>query len=217
MFKNIFLFLLLVIVWTIAGTYSGKDSSPQHSVDRLVEAIKQRNILTVRKYTDINLIISGLVDDLLDKTVADYQPKSDLEAVGKAIGIGMLDTLKPSIIASGKESVVNLIEKGVFEPKTTRKESQAISLAETWSRTEGIFKNYRGIEYTRKEGSSAFVGLKLYHHQYDESFTLELEMVDMDGYWKAVKLVNFLELHNRLIELQKAKAAKEKPASAGSS
>lgn len=61
-------------------------------------------------------------------------------------------------------------------------------------------KGFKGIDYIKIEGATAFVGFKFHSDKLDRDIVIEIKMEDAGGYWRVTELSNLNDLINTYIE-----------------
>ncbi len=61
-------------------------------------------------------------------------------------------------------------------------------------------KGFKGIDYIKIEGATAFVGFKFHSDKLERDIVIEIKMEDAGGYWRVTELSNLNDLINTYIE-----------------
>lgn len=186
--------------------------SPQYSLWMAAKAIKQHDITTFEKYTDVDGLSSRLIDQIMEQaTQNNSSPKNRWEQVGEALAKGFVGMIKPRMVESAKEQIERYIENGEFENSSTASEEKSpstVPLKEVYSKIAGEKDGFRGIQYIKKDGKIASVGLGFYREDYDKMLVLDLKMRDKGGYWQIAEISNFTDLIRQANELESGRAKK---------
>jgi hypothetical protein len=185
--------------------------SPQYSFWMAAKAAKQHDITTFERYADVDGITSRLIDEIMAQTTKNSSsPKGRWEQVGEALAKGFVGMIKPRMVESAKEQIERWIEKGEFENTNTAPERQSptMPLKDVYGKIAGEKDGFRGIQYVKKDGKIAYVGLGFYRQDYDKMLVLDLKMRDKGGYWQIAEISNFPDLIRQVNELEVARIKK---------
>ena len=61
-------------------------------------------------------------------------------------------------------------------------------------------KGFKGIDYLKIEGATAFVGFKFHSDKLDRDIVIEIKMEDAGGFWRVTELSNLNDLINTYLE-----------------
>lgn len=61
-------------------------------------------------------------------------------------------------------------------------------------------KGFKGIDYLKIEGATAFVGFKFHSDKLERDIVIEIKMEDAGGYWRVTELSNLNDLINTYLE-----------------
>ncbi|MDU2064666.1 MAG: DUF4163 domain-containing protein [Sporomusaceae bacterium] len=208
--QQIMLAVCMIIGITIAsGYYFYWMRTPEYSLKLIQESLKNHDLDQFKKHVDIDSLLSQTIDDVLEEA---GKNKNDNDVFMS----GLAQLVKPNIIAVVKEKVFYFVENGNDRKKEASKSQAGSSLSNkdkkdafTNQTVDKIFDyqslEFQGIDYTRKEGKVATVGLGLKYKQSAEKITLEIKMRELqDGTWQVMELVN---LRDVLKQIDKAKYA----------
>jgi hypothetical protein len=111
-----------------------------------------------------------------------------------------------------KDGIKRYVETGKFEadeqtkpgqPGSNTNKSEKVSSKEMRDKAGLANTNFRGFAYTKKDGKTAIVGVKLWEEQVGQEFILDLRMRELDdGTWQLAEIAN---LPSYLAKLDKAK------------
>ena len=177
------LLLALALVACLIG-YAAYRHSIRFSLYQAYKAYKKHDITTFEKYVDLDGLLSNLIDDLTNIQGTDDSWLNDIID-------GLVSVVKPQILPSIKQDVINLIEQGTHEQQASSVDGQ--NLFNTLINRYLPHKNkklFRGISYTIRDGKIAYVGLLLFHPRYDTTLTLEVKMRNKGSYWQIASITN---------------------------
>lgn len=84
-----------------------------------------------------------------------------------------------------------------------------VSLNGLWNKVVSDSSQFKGVNYTREEGETAFVGLEFTQPRYDTTFVLEVKMQNQGDYWQATEITNTGDIFKGVARLQKQKLQKQ--------
>jgi len=141
---------------------------------------------------------------MLETATEQEKPKDKWEQLGESIGKGLVALLKPQLSKIAKQQIAKFVETGTLkeERKKTESSEPDFSLSDIWNKAGGEKAGFQGIEYIKKEGKIAYVGLKFFQKKYNTDLILDLKMRDRGGYWQIAELSNFADYIKRMDELE---------------
>ena len=104
-----------------------------------------------------------------------------------------------------REQAIRLVETGSFgvsDEATPEGDHESVSLESVFEQTGANESSFRGIEYIKKQGKIALVGLGFRNDRLDTDLVLELKLRDMDGYWQLAEFANLTELLQKIESLE---------------
>jgi hypothetical protein len=195
--------IVLVVIGSLGFWYW--TTSPEYSIEQVKEAVKHHDLVSFKKYVDLDSVASGMVDDLL---AAPMRSALGPGLFGQWLVAGIVGVFKAPLVNGVKEDLSHFVTTG----QLIRPADQVGSgLAERRSRFSlgtldtrlGFRKHaFRRIEYSSKDGKIATLGLRFHNQVYNQDLILEVKMEDCGGYWRLVELSNFPKFTGKLIELE---------------
>jgi len=204
------LVIAFFIILFAGGVYYWQfTKSPKYSLLQAKKAFEQHDLVSFEKYVDVEGIANSLIDQMLEIATEQEKPKDEWEQLGESIVKGLVTLLKPQLSKLAKQQITKLVETGKLEEEhqKTKSEEPNFSLSDIWNKAGGKkagFQGikYQGIEYIKKEGKVAYVGLKFFYKEYNTELILDLKMRDKGGYWQVAELSNFADYMKKLDELE---------------
>ena len=201
--KSVGVILLGIII--IGGTiaYWQWTKSPKYSLNQIINSVEDRDVTTFQKHVDVNSVASRLVDDLSGQIFS--ESNDELGEFGSAMGEGLMQLIKPRLVALIEEQTLRYVERGTLWDSDFELESDGDQDLQVDNVTDGIGleqENYQDVDYVRKDGKTAYVGLKFQHGEFDESITLEIMMRDLGGYWQVAELSNMKDIIEKINRLE---------------
>ncbi len=138
------------------------------------------------------------------------KPETAAERLGTMLGEGIVRLVKPRLIAEAQAWLARWVEDVDFSRPSkgaTPKSEEDALLQRMHDKLQVDRAAFKGIEYTRREGNIALVGLTLHNATYKSDFTLELKLRRAGHYWQLAEVSNLkslLETFQRLEEKQNA-------------
>jgi len=200
--------LAAVLLAGAAFAYWHWTRTPTYSLRQMQKALETHDVAKFEKYVDVKCVSSRLIDDMMIEALKESQSQSGAEALGTALGAGLVQLMKPRLVGAVHEQFIRLVERGSFRSSTpatsesASEESSLRSMSEQIGADDGSFK---GIEYIKKQGKIALVGLEFRNAELDADLVLELKLRDMGGYWQLVEFANLTELLQKTKGLQEVK------------
>ena len=201
--KSVGVILLGIII--IGGTiaYWQWTKTPKYSLNQIINSVEDRDVTTFQKHVDVNSVASRLVDDLSGQIFS--ESNDELGEFGSAMGEGLMQLIKPRLVALIEEQTLRYVERGSLWDSDFELESDGDQDLQVDNVTDGIGleqENYQDVDYVRKDGKTAYVGLKFQHGEFDESITLEIMMRDLGGYWQVAELSNMKDIIEKINRLE---------------
>ncbi|HMM22959.1 MAG TPA: DUF3298 and DUF4163 domain-containing protein [Selenomonadales bacterium] len=182
-------------------------NTPEYSLQVIAKAIRTHDLATFEKYVDMDSLISRAIDQTIDAVTNNTEDQNpNIQNMFR----GFAQMVKPMLIANAKEEIKSYIEKGNFDSGQTKPQDKTqkigpdINIGEKYINPGGDTPQFKGIDYTKKDGKIAVVGLKLYYPKFESDVILEIKMRERDGYWQATEISN---LKDFLTNIEKAKHA----------
>jgi len=202
MTKYVVTALAVVVVWYVASFgFRQYTSSPEYSLWKVVEAIGRHDLDTFRLYVDTDMLLASLTDEIIEESLKEYRPDTELEEMGVKIGRVFL---KPQIVDAGNKMVEEFVLTGKvridrLEQKDTGPRS--ISLSDVWNKSGGDKNFFKDVAYVKKDGDTAHMGLNFLNSKYKTSFVLDIVMTKKEGYWRITKLGNATDIYRKFKKL----------------
>jgi hypothetical protein len=183
--------------------------TPTHSFHQILDALETHDVTQFEQYVDIESVSSRLVDDVMSMALAEDQQKSEAEELGSAFAAGLLQMMKPSLVALIHEQVTRLVENGNFGSVSGQTESDAtdVDLGDMAENIGAGADSFQGITYVKKSGKIAHVGLTFSNSELESDIVLELMMRDVGKHWQLAEFSNLVSLLEAISQLEAEKLA----------
>lgn len=198
--------LILIVVVLIGGYtyYRNLVTSPKYSLLQAHEAMQDHDMAAFEKYVNIESITTDLVNDM-------SQQKSLISLLnpGSLVLKQAIQFMKPQLASVARKEVQKYVETGSFAKDTSREKKVDVSLNGLWNKVVSDSSQFKGVQYTREEGETAFVGLEFTQPRYDTTFVLEVKMQNQGDYWQATEITNTSDIFKGVARLQKQQLQKK--------
>jgi len=198
--------LILVVVAAIGGYtyYRNLVTSPKYSLLQAHEAMQDHDMAAFEKYVDVESISTNLINDM-------SQQKSLISMLnpGSMVLKQAIQFMKPQLASVARKEVQKYVETGSFAKDPAREKKVDISLNGLWNKVVSDSSQFKGVNYTREEGETAFVGLEFTQPRYDTTFVLEVKMQNKGDYWQATEITNTSDIFKGVARRQKQKLQKK--------
>jgi hypothetical protein len=194
----------LVLLAIVAGLgYWYWTTTPEFAVQQVRNAVREHDLKKFKQYADTESVASNLVDDLLTKPM---QQALGPGVFGQVIVGGIVGMFKPVFVKGVEKQLIHFVETGELRDQTADGSAdddvQGISLGKLDGRFGFRKHAFRSIEYDKRDGKVATVGVKLHNEVYNKDLVLDLKLHDEGGYWQVVELSNFPEFVGKIMEYE---------------
>ena len=205
--KPIFAIVLVVLVVVGAGFYWHWTRSVDYALVEIRAATQDRDLATFQKYVDVEGVCTRLGDDFSGVVTKQQQPASSgAAALGQALGAGLIEMIKPHIVEACQTGIERAVEGGGFENLASDDSSKdesapQVSISNVSNSIGATPATFSGVEYKRREGKTALVGLRFVDTNTDSEPTIvELKFRNLGNYWQLAEVSNFSDLFRRVQE-----------------
>lgn len=165
--------VVLIAALVFLGVASYVRHTPQYSLYKFSQALKQHDADTAFRYLDVDQVVDNLVQNTVHQMEAEKSP-SLTDQIGNEIAKSLISLVLPSF----KEAARSEIRAAIQEPAKTGK-----------SGNRGVFKVFAGSGAwhdfsVERQGKIALVTKKS-----DKDFSAKLAQEE-DGHWKIVQLTS---------------------------
>ena len=205
--RKVYVVACVIAVMLISGiSYWYWTNTPQYSLRFVPKAFEEHDLTMFEKYVDMDSLISRAVDQVMDATTNDSKDTTNPEMQNMVRGIAQM--FKPMLATAAKEQIKTYIEKGNFDSvanKAGKKQSTGpeIDVGDKFFKRGGGDIQYKGVDYSKKDGKIAVVGLKLYYPKLESEVILEIKMRERDGYWQIMEINNLSDFIKKMDQLEK--------------
>ncbi|MBA4741668.1 MAG: DUF2939 domain-containing protein [Azoarcus sp.] len=178
--------------------YQHYTTTPTYSLVQIKHAIDRRDVARFEYHVDVDSIVSRAVDEAMahELTGANGTGPDAGEEFGRALGYGLVEMLKPTLVAAAKQELRKSIESG--EMQFAGMNGETASLAEMHLAAAlqnlGMRDDANDGFSIERRGKIATLHLYARNEKLAQPVTLEFAMRDMGSYWRVVEFANLREV-----------------------
>lgn len=186
--------------------------TPAYSLNIVRESVQKHDVAKFKKHVDLDSLLSRAVDDAMEVAL---QNDSSMNEQQKMLVNGFIKMLKAPITSMFKEGILRYVETGKWEDENRGAEQASegpqvnpSALAEKSNLNTLKDADFKGIEYTKKDGKTAVVGMKFYNEKLQRDIVLDIQMRELeDGMWQIAEISNLKEYIAEFQKLQSENGA----------
>ena len=208
--------VVALLVAGLAGYFFYWQKTPEYSIGLIKEAVQKRDLVAFQKRVDIDSLYSRAFDDLVSDQM---NTNKEMDQGMKAIAMGFAQLLKPAVVNTLKDATKRYVETGSIETTDKKNAAQSSGQADKMppqlstnelNKQAGVANSdFRGISYTKKDGKTAIIGLKIFEKQIGQEFVIDLKMRELDdGTWQIAEFSNLPEYLRKIETARKEKLAR---------
>ena len=199
------LVILIILLSSGTGYYFYWQKTPQHSVELIADAVEEHDMDAFNKHVDLDSLLDSAYDDYFSSYFANdaFMQKNPL----KNLSAGLVKMAKTAAVSELKSEINGYVQTGIWndtaeENNNTDSKTPKTDGKSTISEKLGVKDtHFKNIEYTKIDGDTAEVGIKITESGTKKDFVIEIAMTKLaDGTWKAVKINNMKDYAADLIE-----------------
>lgn len=210
----------LIVLLLSGGGYYYYTTTPTYSILQIKKSVDTHDVALFQKHVDIDTLYTRLIDDVMSAQMAKMASESEgsgWEKMGQAIGAGMVQMMKPTLISSLKSSTLQYIETGNADSQTATAETDnkmPIAAGNQKANLKGMMENFgvkgkSGLDYKIiQQGKVATVVVPYLNEELDMPLEMQFTLRDQGGYWQLVQFNNAGELMTK-VEQEKEKRLAE--------
>lgn len=197
--------LVLIIIGGSLAYFNFYVKTPEYTLKAIQESIQNHDIDEFNKYVDIDNVVAGVTNNILDSIIASQE---NLPEEAKVAMNSLATMFKAPLIASLQEGLNNYVKTGSWQSGNTTDDSQGAMInSDMIIEQAGLSDlNFEGIDYINKneENRTAEAGIKVTQSEINQPFIFKVSLEEQaDGYWKVVSIDNFDEFIKALAEGRK--------------
>lgn len=205
--------IIALILVGAGGYFFYWQKTPEYSIGLIRDSIQKHDLAAFQKRVDIDTLFTRAFDDLIS-----YQMNADkeMDQGTKAMAMGFAQLLKPTVVNALKDATKRYVETGGIEPADKPKTREQAGKTPPQFSTDELSKqsgltnsDFRGVAYTKKDGRTVTIGLKLLERQVGQEFIIDLKMREIeDGSWQVAEFSNLPDYIGKVEAARKAKLEK---------
>lgn len=197
--------LVLIIIGGSLAYFNFYVKTPEYTLKAIQESIQNHDIDEFNKYVDIDNVVAGVTNNILDSIIASQE---NLPEEAKVAMNSLATMFKAPLIASLQEGLNNYVKTGSWQSGNTTADSQGAMInSDMIIEQAGLSDlNFEGIDYINKneENRTAEAGIKVTQSEINQPFIFKVSLEEQaDGYWKVVSIDNVDEFIKALAEGRK--------------
>lgn len=202
--KRKLLLSALGLVAVAMGGFYYYTTTPTYSVLQILNAVQDHDVALFEKHVDVDTLFNRLIDDVMAQQIAKTSGDDDSGwgKLGSALGAGMVQMIKPTLVSGLKSSALRYVETGELkkpEAKSSSPSETAQAAAEKASiggmaSKFGLEKGQKFDYQIERRGKVAIVTIPYRNEELDLPLIMQFTLRDEGGYWQLVQFNNVAEL-----------------------
>lgn len=210
--KSIIIIIVIIIIAIVSSYLIWKNhvNSASYALKQIELSIEEKNSLKFERYVNVDAFCEQTIDASLQQVITENFSKnqSGLETLGGALGLSLVEKIKPTLISLLRSSIIESVEKGNFNDLYNKKDdSKNISLGIIENILEVSPENLLEVEELNVEGDVGYFTLKFDNPILDTNLFLRLKMEKVNDNWKLNGFYNIQSYMLKLTELKNEKLA----------
>lgn len=199
--------IVALVVAGIAGYFLWYKKTPEYSLGILKTAAEQHDWDTFSQHFDSNQVYNSAYEDLM----AQIMDNQEMDDTVKGLATGFIQALKPTVVSALTDATRRWVETGNFENEQPQvqqgQKDQPQINAKAITKNTGLNNSeIKGVEYTKRDGKIAAVGIKVYDKDLGKDFVIDIKMSELDDRtWKVIGVSNLKDYLNAIKEARQAK------------
>tara|TARA_B100000795_G_scaffold182941_1_gene138657 strand:+ start:120 stop:758 length:639 start_codon:yes stop_codon:yes gene_type:complete len=203
---------LIIFIVSISSyfAYDYWKSTPQFSVQKIIESYENNDIYLFEKHFDIDRVSDRMSDEMINyikkESIKDIDENNEWESLGNNFATGLMELMKPLISAEISENIRKTIENREQDESLNVDSLKDSNLLNSFD-LSFINQNKIGLLLTnafdsknisfKKDKNTTTLIIELYED--DKSFNLEVTLNKFDDYWRVTEIKN---LYTLIVESQ---------------
>lgn len=197
--------LVLIIIGGSLAYFNFYVKTPEYTLKTIQESIQNHDIEEFNKYVDVDNVVAGVTNNILDSIIAS---QDNLPEEAKVAMNSLATMFKAPLVASLQEGLNNYVKTGSWQSGNTTADAQGAMInSDMIIEQAGLTDlNFEGIDYinTNEENKTAEAGIKVTQSEINQPFVFKVSLEEQaDGYWKVVSIDNFDDFIKALAEGRK--------------
>jgi hypothetical protein len=190
--------IVAIVAALLGASYFGYQhyaATPTYSLVQIKLALDNRDVAGFEHHVDVDSMVSRAVDNLMAEQLAEAAQGAG-EEFGRALGYGLLEMMKPMMVAAVRKELHRSIESGEVDFADLSIDAQGPLATHFVAAMQNLGirdDSGNGFEI-RRNGRMATLYLHAQPRELDQPVLLEFAMRDMGGYWRVVEFSNVGDL-----------------------
>lgn len=192
--------VLLGLVGAMCGGYWYWTGTPSYAIAQIGKTVADHDLPAFRRFVDLDTVASRLVDDAMSDIVAEAKAKGSGGGIGDAMGLGLLQLLKPRLVSMFQEQAERFVETGSFEQSAevgrdvNDATTQSVSLHSVANGLGVTMSTIEDVEEVERDGQIALVRLRMRPKTSADPVAVDLKMRRNGRSWQVAEIANFVPL-----------------------
>jgi hypothetical protein len=209
--RKLLLSVLGLVAVAVGGFYY-YTTTPTYSVLQILNAVQDHDVALFEKHVDVDTLFNRLIDDVMAQqlTKASGDDGSGWGKLGSALGAGMVQMIKPTLVSGLKSSALRYVETGELKkPEAKPSSSSETAQSSTEKASLGGMASKFGLEKGQKfdyqverRGKVAIVTIPFRNEELDLPLIMQFTLRNEGAYWQLVQFNNAAELITAIEEEQ---------------
>lgn len=212
--------LLLSVLGLVAVSLGGfyyYTTTPTYSVLQIRSSVQNHDVALFEKHVDVDTLFNRLIDDVMAQQLAKASGDDDSEwgKLGSALGAGMVQMIKPTLVSGLKSSALRYVETGELKKPEAKPSSSSETAQATAEKASlggmaskfGLEKGQNFDYQIERRGKVAIVTIPFRNEELDLPLAMQFTLRDEGGYWQLVQFNNAAELISTIEQEQQRRLA----------
>ena len=198
--KTIIIFALATALLAAGILYLNFRSSPKYSLLQIKVALENHDYPAFEKYVDVDGTMSSLMGQVFEMAQGDSTSQDKVGTSWSFFGSGLLDMIKPQLALLYKPQIQKWVESGKFETEGPFGRNSIDPIPDVLKQAGAV--NLTGIEYEKREGKIALIGIGFKHANFDTVLIINIKMLDKGNYWQVAELMDLAKFQKEIERLE---------------
>ncbi len=204
--SKFFILTIILLLLSAIGAYLWYTSTPQYSLNKIVEAYSEHNLVMFEKYVDIDGASKKFINDLSGVLMRQMkEDNSDGAKLAGVIGAGALQLFQPRLVDNLRITIERLIER--YNTEVLKKDSDFPESVQSLLKSKDL-----QLVSIKQQGNIAYLNLTLLPEGALSPLKLQILMRDMGWHWQVAEIMNTNEIVSKLIRQKDEEAQKKNDA-----
>lgn len=204
---------VLIVLFLVMGWFRGR---PQYALARLTDAVEARNRIRFEEYLAVDAFCESLVDEVatgyLESSLEDESGRG-FEALGALFGLKMAESVKPTLQAAVKTSLLGSVRAGSLlallaqDSRTVLSEMLGMSPVDLAKDYHLLPEYFKGLGDVQQEGERALIPLRFSHPLLETNLDFKLDLRKVSDNWRVVGVVDLAHYMTEVKRLRKVRVS----------